>query len=44
MGHIEAERDLPAPVDAVWATISDPSTWTDWFTIHEKWLRSHRRR
>ena len=39
MGHIEAEHDLPAPVDAVWATISDPSTWNDWFTIHEKWLQ-----
>jgi uncharacterized protein YndB with AHSA1/START domain len=38
MGHIEAERELPAPVDAVWAMIADPSTWADWFTIHEKWL------
>jgi uncharacterized protein YndB with AHSA1/START domain len=38
MGHIEAERVLPAPVDAVWAMIADPSTWADWFTIHEKWL------
>jgi uncharacterized protein YndB with AHSA1/START domain len=38
MGHIEAERELPAPVAAVWAMIADPSTWADWFTIHEKWL------
>ena len=38
MGHIEAEHELPAPVDAVWAMIADPSTWADWFTIHEKWL------
>ena len=38
MGHIEAERELPAPVDAVWALISNPSSWADWFTIHEKWL------
>jgi uncharacterized protein YndB with AHSA1/START domain len=38
MGHIEAERELPAPRDAVWAMISDPSTWGDWFTIHDKWL------
>ncbi|HEY7053154.1 MAG TPA: SRPBCC family protein [Mycobacterium sp.] len=38
MGHIEAERELPAPVDAVWALISDPSSWADWFTIHEKWI------
>ncbi len=39
MGHIEAERELPAPVDSVWAIVSDPSTWADWFTIHEKWLQ-----
>ncbi|HZQ32084.1 MAG TPA: SRPBCC family protein, partial [Mycobacterium sp.] len=32
MGHIEAERELPAPVDAVWALIADPSKWADWFT------------
>jgi uncharacterized protein YndB with AHSA1/START domain len=38
MGHIEAERELPAPVDAVWAVIANPSTWADWFAIHEKWL------
>jgi uncharacterized protein YndB with AHSA1/START domain len=38
MGHIEAERELPAPVDAVWAMIADPSTWGNWFSIHEKWL------
>ena len=38
MGHIESERELPAPVDAVWAMIGDPSTWADWFTLHEKWL------
>jgi len=38
MGHIEAERELPASVDAVWALIADPSTWADWFTIHEKWM------
>jgi uncharacterized protein YndB with AHSA1/START domain len=38
VGHIEAEREISAPVDAVWAMIADPSTWGDWFSIHEKWL------
>lgn len=38
MGHIEATRELPATPDAVWATIADPSTWADWFSIHERWL------
>jgi uncharacterized protein YndB with AHSA1/START domain len=38
VGHIEAERELPAPVAAVWAMIADPSRWGDWFSIHEKWM------
>ena len=38
MGHIEAQRELPARVDAVWAMLADASTWADWFTIDEKWL------
>jgi uncharacterized protein YndB with AHSA1/START domain len=38
MGHIEAQRELPAPVDAVWALIANPSTWADWFSIHDKWM------
>jgi uncharacterized protein YndB with AHSA1/START domain len=38
MGHIEATRELPAPPEAIWALVADPSRWGDWFTIHEKWL------
>ena len=38
MGHIEANRELSAARDAVWAMIADPSTWGEWFTVHEKWL------
>ena len=40
MGHIEATRELPAPPLAVWATVSDPSTWGEWFTLHERWLET----
>jgi uncharacterized protein YndB with AHSA1/START domain len=39
MGHIEATRELPAPPEAVWATVSDPSAWGSWFTIHERWMQ-----
>jgi uncharacterized protein YndB with AHSA1/START domain len=39
MGHIEATRELPAPPEAIWAMVGDPSRWGDWFTIHEKWLQ-----
>jgi uncharacterized protein YndB with AHSA1/START domain len=38
MGHIEAQRQLPASPHAVWTTVADPSTWGTWFTIHERWM------
>lgn len=38
MGHIEATKQLQVSPDALWQTVSDPSTWDQWFTIHEKWL------
>jgi uncharacterized protein YndB with AHSA1/START domain len=38
MGHIELTRELNARPDALWALISDPSTWDKWFTVHDKWM------
>jgi uncharacterized protein YndB with AHSA1/START domain len=38
MGHIEATRDLAANPDALWATVSNLSTWNEWFTAHDKWM------
>ncbi len=38
MGHIEASKDLAATPDALWATVSDLSTWGEWFTVHDKWM------
>ncbi|MBJ8345736.1 SRPBCC family protein [Antrihabitans sp. YC2-6] len=38
MGHIEATKTLAAGPEAVWATVSDVSTWDKWFTIHERWI------
>lgn len=38
MGHIEADRELAAGPDALWATVCDLANWGDWFTVHEKWL------
>jgi uncharacterized protein YndB with AHSA1/START domain len=39
MGHIEATKQLAVSPEALWGTVSDPSTWDQWFTIHEKWLQ-----
>ena len=38
MGSIEATRELAASPEALWATVSDTSTWDKWFTIHERWM------
>ncbi|MBX7451169.1 SRPBCC family protein [Mycolicibacterium sp. 3033] len=38
MGHIEAIKDLATGADELWATVSDPHTWGDWFTVHDRWL------
>jgi uncharacterized protein YndB with AHSA1/START domain len=38
MGHIEANRVLNASPEALWQVLSNPGTWGEWFTIHEKWM------
>lgn len=38
MGHIEATRDLSANPEALWATVANPNTWGEWFTVHDKWM------
>lgn len=38
MGHIDATKNLNAAPEAVWAVVSDTSTWDKWFTIHERWM------
>lgn len=38
MGHIEANKVLAAAPEAIWAVLSNPNTWGEWFTIHERWM------
>ncbi|MGO3325101.1 type II toxin-antitoxin system Rv0910 family toxin [Gordonia sp. (in: high G+C Gram-positive bacteria)] len=38
MGHIEKTETLSASPENIWKIISDLSTWSDWFTIHERWM------
>ncbi|OXR41201.1 Toxin [Nocardia cerradoensis] len=38
MGHIEKTATLSAPAEKLMGVITDPSTWGDWFTIHERWM------
>ncbi len=38
MGHMEATREFSATPEALWAVVSDLSTWDKWFAVHDKWL------
>ncbi|WP_111509903.1 SRPBCC family protein [Mycobacterium kyogaense] len=38
MGHIEQTATLPASSATLIEVISDPNTWGEWFTIHERWM------
>lgn len=38
MGHIEHSGTITAPVEAVWSTITDLTTWNQWFTVLERWM------
>ncbi|MBI3216593.1 MAG: SRPBCC family protein [Mycobacterium sp.] len=38
MGHIETSRELTADPQALWAWVANPTTWHDWFSVHESWL------
>lgn len=37
MGHIEAEREIAATPEALWAIVSDVRSWERWFTVHAGW-------
>lgn len=37
MGHIEAEREIPATPEALWAIVSDVRSWGRWLTVHAGW-------
>ncbi|HNP58501.1 MAG TPA: SRPBCC family protein [Gordonia sp. (in: high G+C Gram-positive bacteria)] len=38
MGIISVQRQLSAPPAAVYAILTDPFTWPDWFTIHDRFV------
>jgi uncharacterized protein YndB with AHSA1/START domain len=37
VGHIEAEREIAATPEALWAIVSDVRSWERWFTVHAGW-------
>lgn len=38
MGHIEFSKTVSADPASLWAVMTDPATWVDWFSIHERWM------
>jgi len=37
VGHIEAEREIAATPEALWAIVSDVRSWERWFSVHAGW-------
>ena len=38
MGHIEHSKTMTASPEQLYAIASNPNTWGEWFTIHERWM------
>lgn len=38
MGIVSVQRQLSASPAAVYATLTDPLTWPEWFTIHDRFV------
>lgn len=39
MGHIEATNTMSADTASIWKIVSNPSTYGDWFTVHDAWMQ-----
>jgi uncharacterized protein YndB with AHSA1/START domain len=37
VGHIEAEREIAATPQALWAIVSDVRSWEHWLAVHARW-------
>ncbi len=44
VGHVTHTVDLPIGPAALWAVLSDPRTWSDWLTVHQRWIGQSRTR
>ena len=38
VGHVTHTVDLPIAPTALWSALSDPRTWSDWLTVHQRWI------
>jgi uncharacterized protein YndB with AHSA1/START domain len=38
MGTITHEKSLSAKPDDLWAIVTNPTTWDEWFTVHKRWV------
>ncbi|ALG86325.1 SRPBCC family protein [Gordonia phthalatica] len=38
MGRIEFSKTVSADPAALWTVMANPATWSDWFSIHERWM------
>ncbi|MGW0158313.1 type II toxin-antitoxin system Rv0910 family toxin [Mycobacterium sp. NPDC003323] len=42
VGHATHNAHLPVTPAALWTVLSDPRTWSDWLTVHQRWVTQPR--
>lgn len=42
VAHVTRHATLSAPPAALWSVLADPRTWSDWLTVHHRWMAEPR--
>lgn len=42
VGHVTRHANLSATPAALWSVLADPRTWSDWLTVHQRWMAEPR--
>lgn len=42
VGHATRHANLPVTPAALWSVLADPRTWSEWLTVHQRWIAAPR--
>ena len=42
VGHVTRHANVSAAPAALWSVLADPRTWSDWLTVHQRWMAEPR--
>ncbi len=42
MGRVTRHANVSAAPAALWSVLADPRTWSDWLTVHQRWMAEPR--